>query len=56
MSSTIISLCSASQADQIHDAKEKIAELEKLLVEANGMLTTKLSLFQSSDFELILLI
>jgi hypothetical protein len=44
------------QADQIHDAKEKIAELEKLLAEAQGMFPTNLQLFQIYEFELTLFI
>ena len=41
-----------SQADKIHESKEKIADLEKQLAEAQGMSPTDLPLVQISDFEL----
>jgi hypothetical protein len=45
-----------SQADQIQDAKDKIAGLEKQLAEAQGTSPITLPLFQISDFELTLCI
>jgi hypothetical protein len=40
-----------SQADQIHNAKERIAELEKMLAEAQGISPTTPSLSRSSEFK-----
>jgi predicted Zn-ribbon and HTH transcriptional regulator len=39
------------QADQIYDAKVRIAELEKMLEEAQGMSLNTPSLCRSSDFQ-----
>jgi hypothetical protein len=43
------------QADQIHDAKTRIAELEKMLEEAQGMSPNTPSLRRASDFQFFLI-